>query len=228
MVYKIITTRARVFIESLVLSVVILIIGFSIGYYLESYRTQGVVADYKEHEVSALDLKLQNYYYQIMDESACSAAINQNFVFADQIYSEGLKLEKYEEANQIRDDLLVEKKRYVLLKDELWLNTILLKNKCKANFDTLVYFYSQDPGSSGIVAQQKIISNILKSIKESRKNSLILIPIAGDLDLGTVNLQRRIYNITYLPSILINEKNLLEGYQSEDKILSYLNKSSVS
>ena len=39
---------------------------------------------------------------------------------------------------------------------------------------------------------------------------------------GYFDLQLRKYNITYLPSIIINEKTVLEGFHSPDEIEKYL------
>ena len=222
MVYKIVDNKYQVLIESLLVTLIIFIVGFSIGFFVEFYRTSKVVDSYKEFEIEALDLKLQNYYYQIMDRSSCEEAIKQNFAFADDIYNNGLILEKYEEANQVTNDIFIEKKRYVLLKTELWLNSILLKDKCNEPFDTIVYLYSGDPQNNLILSQQKIISNTLKEIKEEKGNSVILLPIAGDLKLESVELQMRIFNVTYLPSILINEELVLEGFHEAEEIKSYL------
>ncbi|MEN9625719.1 MAG: hypothetical protein RL557_47 [archaeon] len=224
-------SKYRVFVESFVLTVFIFMIAFSLGIFVESYRTDRIIQDYKNYEIQALDLKLQNYYYQIMDAQACDIAIQQYFQFADQLYDKGLELEKYEEANQISDDLLREKKRYVLLKTELWLNSILLKKKCNNPFDTIVYLYSADPSNNVGVAQQKVISNELKSLKEKYGNKIILLPIAGDLRigeqesdpfLGIVELQKKMYKIDSLPSIIINEKAVLEGYHSSTEIEKFL------
>ena len=221
MVYKV-GPKMKIFLDSLVITLLILIIGFSMGYFFENFRTQKIVDEYRDNEISALDLKLQNYYYQIMDESSCEEAINQNFIFADDLYNQGIEIEKFEESAQVSDSIFREKRRHVLLKTELWLNTILLKNKCKDPFDTVVYFYSNDPGNNVKVSEQKVISNVLKSVKEKKGNKIVLIPIAGDMGLGIVDLQRRIYNVTALPSILINENKLVEGFHDEKEILSYL------
>ena len=120
------------------------------------------------------------------------------------------------------EDVRREKRRYVLLKTELWLNSLILKKKCNATFDTIVYFYSDDPENNVIVSQQKIISNILKDIKEEKGNSVILLPIAGDMSLEAIDLQRRVHKINYLPSILINEKDILEGFHTVEEVKRYL------
>lgn len=223
MVYKIMQTRYRVFLESAIVALLMLLIGFAVGLYIESLRTDAIVKNVQAYELQALDLKLQNYYYQIMDSASCEQAIKQNFIFADDIYSKGLDLEKYEEANQISDSLRLEKKRYVLLKTELWLNSLLLKEKCGEPFDTIVYFYAGEPDNSALVARQKILSNVLSTVKEKHGNSIVLLPIAADLGLGAVDLQLRLHNITSLPSVLVNEKVLVEGFSGFVEIEKALN-----
>jgi len=221
MVYKIVKSVHRDFIETLFLTLLILLIGFLIGFYVESYRTNQISKSYKEFEVGALDLRLQNYYFQIMKESSCEKAIEQNFVFADRIYDEGLLLERYEQSNELSEDILLEKKKYVLLKTELWLNSILLKEKCGNPFHTVVYVYSQT-GNALKESEQDAISNILRKLKEERGNDIILIPIAGNIGIDIVDLQLNSYNVTYLPSIIIDEKQVLEGFHELDEIKSYL------
>jgi len=222
MVHQIIKSKYRIFIESLILSLLILVLGILIGYFIESYRANNVIADYKNFEVESLDLKLQNYYFQIMENFACDEAMKQNILFADQIYDRGLALEKYEEQGDLmKSSFLTEKKRYVLLKMELWLNTVLLKNKCANVSHTVVYFYTQTPDMAK-KAEQNAVSKTLGEIKEKQGNNIILIPIAGDLGLSSVDMQREIYNITYLPSILIDEKIKIEGFKSIGNIEGYL------
>lgn len=223
MVYKIITSKYRIFIETLLLTLLILSIGFLVGLQVEKYRTSKIISEYKDFELEALDLKLQNYYYQIMDRTSCKTAIEQNFIFADDIYNQGLILEKYEEANELSKDILLEKKRYVLLKTELWLNSILLKNKCPGKIQTLVYIYSQNEnGNLAKKAEQDAIADILREIKEEKGNEIVLIPIAGDLGLNAVDMQLRVYGVEYLPSVIIDERKVLEGFQTKEEILKYL------
>jgi hypothetical protein len=221
MVYKIINNRYRPIIESFILAVVIFLIGFSIGFYIENSRLTQVTDQYNANEIQALDLKLQDYYYQIMSSSSCQTAIEQNFIFADNLYNQGLELEKYEDASKISDSLKVEKERYVLLKTELWLNSILLKQKCKNPFDTVVYFYINNPGAQED-AEQQVISNILQTVKKEKGDTFVLLPIAGDMGLGAVDLQMRNYNITSLPAVLINEKTVLYGFHTPEDIEKYL------
>ncbi|VVB77757.1 Uncharacterised protein [uncultured archaeon] len=222
MVYEIIKNKKfRVFLDSLIITVLILMIGFIMGYYVEYLRTDKIVQSAKDFEISALDLKLQNYYYEIMDSTSCKNAIDQNFIFADKIYNTGLTLERYENVNELSKDILLEKKRYVLLKNELWLNSLLLKKKCNSPFHTIVYLYTQKTDTKKD-AEQSAISDTLKKIKEEHGNQVVLIPIAGDLGLDSVDMQMKIYNVNYLPSIILDEKKVLEGFHNQNEIENIL------
>jgi len=215
-----------IFAEVLILAVLVLLIGFILGFHVESLRTNAVINETRSFEIEALDLKLQDYYYQTMDNAACNQAIEQNLIFAENLYQKGLILEQYENANQISEDLAREKKRYVLLKTELWFNSILLKNKCGGEgktFHTVVYFYSNDKNDLVKNGVQMAFSNMLKQVKEQQGNKIILLPIAGDLGLNSVNLQEKVYNITQLPTILIDEKVKITDVNDTSDIEKYLN-----
>lgn len=214
-------SKYRVFIETLILTLLILLIGFSLGFYVEYYRAKTIIDDYKYFEIDVLDLKLQNYYYQIIDSADCKTAIQENLNFADRIYEKGLAIEKAEESSELIDNIIIEKKKYVLLKTELWLNSILLKKKCNNPFHTVAYIYSQKKDLAK-QAEQDAISKTLEELKQEKGNNIILLPIAGDIDLPSVDMQLRIYNVTYLPSIIIDEKIVLESYHNIEELEKYL------
>ena len=221
MVHQITQSKFKIFIETGIITLLILLIGFSIGFYIEYYHADKIIKEYKDFEINVLDLKLGNYYYQIMDSASCEIAIKENIIFADRLYEQGMIIQKYEDVDELTDSILLEKKKYVLLKTELWLNSILLKKKCDNPFNTVVYIYSQETNNAK-EAEQKALSEILRQIKEEKGNSIILIPIAGDLGLPSVDMLLRVYNVTYLPSVIIDEKTVLEGFQNTNEIEKYL------
>ena len=220
MVYKI-KSKYKIFIDTLILTILILVIGFAIGFLVESQRINNLSNTYKNFEIKQLDLQLQSYYFESLDKSHCNQAIKENLIFADNLYNEGLLIEKYEKANQITPDILTEKKRYVLLKTQLWLNSIKLKRQCNNSFHTIVYVYSQNPDLIK-EAEQSAISKTLKEVKDELNNTIILIPIAGDLQLNSVSMQLRTYNVTSLPAVIIDERKVLEGFHSKQEILDLL------
>ena len=51
-----------------------------------------------------------------------------------------------------------------------------------------------------------VFSNLLKDLKEKYGAEIMLIPIAGDNNLTSVDLMMNNYNVTVLPTILIDEE----------------------
>lgn len=211
--------QTDVFWKAGILTAVVFILGVLLGYYLESGRLSEIEEEYKQIELQWADAKLQTLYYQTISPSLCNAAIEENLKFADRVYEEGLKLEKYEESNRLTETkFMLDKKRYALLKVEFLLNSVSLKGKCKsANYTNLVYFYVDDPTQKQ-GAEQKAISAILKELKQKYGSNLMLIPLPIDLDISVINIIKNSYNINSIPTILINEKVKLEGVKTIEEL----------
>ena len=212
-----------VFWKAALITAIVFILGVSLGSFLESSRIKNIRDDYKIVEVEWADAKLQSSYFQILDPKFCDIAIKENLNFADRVYEEGLKIERYENANKLNDEneLLYEKQRYTLFKIEFWLNSIYLKEKCKANYTNVVYFYLDKPTITE-KSKQDTLSLILKDLKNNLGQKIMLIPIPLDLNVRTVDIIKNTYNITTTPTLLINEKIKLEGLQSEVEIEKYI------
>src|SRR3989344_1308769 len=208
-----------VFWKAAIITAIVFILGVSLGILLESTRAKSIQDEFKLVEVEWADVKLQSNYFQILDPEFCDVAIQENLNFADKVYNEGLKIERYDDANKLGDenDLLYEKQRYTLFKVEFWLNSINLKEKCNADYANVVYFYLDNPT---VIENPKqgAISLILKDLKDKYGSKMMLIPIPLDLDILTVNLVKEAYDINTAPTILINEKIKLEGLHDAAEI----------
>src|SRR3989344_4152625 len=200
-----------------IVTLVIFISGVLLGYILENNRINEVRQDYRDLEKQWADAKIQSTFYQLMTPSFCNESIKENLNFADRVYDEGLKLEKFEDKNIISDDILYDKERYVLLKLEFWLNSVYLKNKCNTNYTNLIYFYAQNPTLTQKAAQNTQ-SLILKDLKDKHGQEIMLIPLPIDLDIATINILKDKYKITDVPTILINEKIKLDEVNSMEAI----------
>ncbi|MCD4759424.1 hypothetical protein K8R33_00880 [archaeon] len=204
--------------KALVLTLVMFFIGMSLGFFIEYLRGNSIKEDYVDLEFELLDSNLRYSFYQIMGEDFCDIAIEDNLRFSDRIYEEGKKIDVYEKFNRLGDRLLEEKKRYALLKTEFWLNSILLKDKCGADYDILIYFYLDNPGSSDVEQKQKVQSNILGKLKEKYGSDLMLIPLPVDLELSVIGAFVKLHDIDEFPTVLINDAIKLEGLHSLEEI----------
>lgn len=210
-----------VFWKAAIITLIVFSLGILLGYSLESNRWVEVKEEYKQVEIEWADAKLQSIYYQLMSPEFCEAAIKENLKFADKVYEQGLKLERYENANRLTEEMSYEKLRYALLKLEFWLNSISLKEKCKTDYSNVIYFYLNKPSIIEKAAQDNQ-AVILKHLKDKYASKIMLIPLPMDLDIATVNIIKETYNISITPSILIDEKIKLEGLQSLEELESVL------
>ena len=208
-----------VFWKAAIITIIVFVLGVSLGMLIESSRTSSIRDEYKLVEVEWADIKLQSSYFQVLSPEFCDKAIKGNLNFADRVYEEGLKIERYENANKLagKDQLLYEKQRYTLFKIDFWLNSIYLKNKCNANYTNVVYFYLDSPSLTE-KPKQDTLSLILKDLKQKHGQSIMLIPIPLNLNLATVDVVKSTYDIDVSPTILINEKTKLEGLYSLEEI----------
>ncbi len=209
------------FWKALIFTLVVFLLGVFLGFALERNRIGEIEDEFQKIDLQWNDAKLQTLYYQNLQPRFCDSAIKENLEFSDRIYEEGLKIEDYDRASFLTTDLEHEKRKYALLKVEFWLNSIVLKEKCGADYVNLVYFFANDPEFE-IEAEQDTQAEILKDLKEKHGKKLMLIPLPIDLDISMINIMKETYDITITPTLLINEKTKLEGLQSFDTVSDFI------
>jgi|SRR3989344_6258372 len=218
-------SQKHAFWEALLATIFIFGIGILFGVILENWRTSAINDLYERSEVELLDIKIQNEIYS-RGNFDCVIAAESNLELADKIYEEAKLLEKYETARRLTESLIVQHKKYDLLREMLFLNSIKIKEKCKLPYDTLVYFYIPDyeEPSLDIISKQKVFSKLLGELKQKKGNSILLIPIGVNKDVSSINLVLKTYNISRkdLPIILINEKTKITDVQNSEQIGQYL------
>jgi len=188
-----------------------------IALFFEINRLNLAYEKYSVTDLSWQDLRIKEYYYGSLDNLSCNDAIKSNKEFADRIYKEGLIIQSYEDANRLTGTVINEKKKYVLLQLEFWYNLETVKERCFGNYTTIAYFYSQYP-TLDQKATQNTISDLLVQLKRENPDRLMLIPISSDIGLSSVDFVKSLYNVTYLPSLIINKKIKLQGLYTIEEI----------
>ena len=191
------------------------------GYRLESYRVEKIDNMYFESEMLLLDQRIQRDSLEFIGLN-CNSLIKENIKFADKVYEEALTIQKYENANRINSEVILQHKRYDLLRTLFWINSIRIKEKCKSDYHNIVYIYQYNDPSLDQKAQQRVFSKILEELKAKKGDEIMLIPLAGDNDLSSINLLMEKYEITSLPVILIDEKVRIENVETLEDIEKHL------
>lgn len=210
-----------IFFKSAAITAVIFAIGISVGVFLDNSRLEEVQGKLTQIDTFWNDARLQTSLQDLFNQSiSCSNSIKANLEFNDRIFKEGQKIQRFEETNRFAPTLLLEKSRYALLQTQFWFNSINIRNRCNADYNTLVYFYSHY--NETVAIEQKLQSAVLLDLKERCGQKVMLIPLPLDLNITTIDLLVDNYKIRKTPTILINETILLEGLQAEISLLNYV------
>jgi hypothetical protein len=210
-----------VFLYALIITFVIFNFGIFMGYKLESSRVDKIDEMYIEAELDLLDQRIQREAFEIVGLD-CEDSIQANIDFADKIFNEAQKIKKFENANRMNSEILFQHKRFDLLRTLFWMNSIKIKEKCGADYSNVVYFYEYDNPSLEQKAEQSFFSNLLVELKEKHGSKIMLIPIAGDESIPSINLLMKKYEIEELPVILIDEKTKINEVNDKEDIEKYL------
>lgn len=215
-------SQKNVFWEALLVTVFIFGIGILAGILIENMRSGQVNSLYQFSEVELLDIRLQTDLYQ--GSFNCQTAINETFQLADRVYEEAKILEKYEDAKKLTDTIAIQHKKYDILRAMLFLNSLEIKQKCKPSYHSIVYFYSYGTNRLDIRAKQDVFSNLLGEIKQEKGSQVLLIPIAADNEVASINLLLSNYNISIseLPIVLIDEKTKVANIENKADIEQFL------
>jgi len=204
-----------VFIQALALTIVVFLIGMYSGVYMEQGRYTEMNEYSTQSEVSLMDILALNNLIGSEDID-CETLERVNFEFMDRVYNEAIILEEYEESGRVTENLKSFHKKYDVLRTFLWINTIETKKMCNSEYSTIVYLYNYEEEDLSKQATQNVWSKVLYEVKERNKN-VLLIPIARDTDLGSLETLIADYNIGEFPAVIVNEKDvLLDSFTVED------------
>lgn len=207
----------HIFWQALLATIVIFGIGIILGFFLESFRADKVKINILNSEVDILDEQIR---VGIADNFNVSCKISQDslFSFADRIYFEALKLENYDSASRFDESLRILHKRYDLLRMMLWSESAESRKLCRNSFHTLVYLYEYSSDDLNVKSEQISFSKVLYDFKNNHPNDVLLIPIAANMNLSSVDIAMQNYHIKRLPALIIDEQTILGNLVSSDKL----------
>jgi hypothetical protein len=216
-------SQKHTFWQALVVTVVIFGIGIFVGILLENSRIGEINDIFYESEIDLLDIRVQNEIYATGDFN-CELAIDENIKFADKIYEEGKILDRYEKASRLSPEKLkIQHKKYDILRAMLLLNSLEIKSNCNDSYSNVIYFYQYNNPRLDLKSKQNVFSRLLGELKNDYGNEILLIPMAADNDISSINILLDKYDIEFedLPVILIDEEIKITEIQNIEELRQY-------
>ena len=214
--------QKNVFWQALIITVFIFGVGVFAGIILENWRTSEVKGLYINSEVDLLDVKLQNKLFSF-GQFDCSYAIKKNIDFANKIYTEAALLGEYERASRLTDDLIIQHKKYDLLRATVLVNSFKIKEKCNSTYLDVVYLYKYNNPSLDLKAEQNAFSKVLEELKMKYGDKILLLPMAGDNGISSIDFIMNMYDIKEedLPIVVIDNKHKITQAESASDLEKY-------
>lgn len=205
------------FWQALIFTIIVFGFGIIMGFFIEDNRASSVNSNLLNSEISFLDEQLA--VKSIFESNvSCESAVGKTFDFADKVYADALTLEEFDGASTFTQQLSVLHKRYDLLRLTLWLEAVKIRKNCNANFHTVVYLYDYKTENPEKEAKQVYYSRILSELKSKNKGEVLLIPIAANMNLSSVDLALSQYNLNDFPVIIVDEKKVISDLITSENL----------
>lgn len=213
--------QKNVFWEALLIAGVVFILGLLLGVFVESNRLNDINEYYAQSEISLMDMLALSKMTD-MGNISCNKLIESNIKFADRIYEEARLLEKFEESGRISENFKLAHRKYDILRTILWTNLIKIDEECNKEFSTVVYLYEFDSEDLDKKAKQEVWSRILFNLKQESGKKIILVPIAVNSDLESLDSLISEFEISEFPVVIIDNEHIVRNLTSVEDLKKYL------
>lgn len=194
-------SKKNVFWEALIVTITIFLMGLFLGMLLETSNSSKISNLYTKSEISLVDGLATTILAEDL-KIDCESLKQNNIKFADRVYEEALLLEKFEESGSLTDSMKFLHKKYDLLRTLLWMSNQDSLKRCN-NFQMVIYLYEHESEDLEKKATQNVWSRILTDVK-SENPKIILLPIAANQNITSLNILLDEFQISQLPAIVVD------------------------
>lgn len=198
------------FWKAFIFTLIIFIIGFTAGFFIESSRVSNVEVALLNSEINLIDEQIKSNTLEGLNLS-CDILKGSAFSFADRIYEEALKLEEYDSSIKLQNTLTTFHRRYDLLRALLLSESTKIRQKCPNQFHTIAYLYDYKTSEIDKTAEQKTFDKLLLDFKYNFPEKVLLIPMASNLNIESINIIKQKHNITEAPAIIIDNSIVIKN-----------------
>lgn len=210
--------RTHIYLKAALLTLLVFVSGIAVGWYLDETRVSFVKSKIDELEVSFSNLALEEEFYRsVVTDSKilCNIYISKANDLALQAGKLGSYLESFREISKFSlHNIESLKDRYFILNLQLWLYMRKLREGCNYNATTILFFYTSVNKCDDCIAQ----GIVLDQLKKKDPNKYMIFAIDVDSKLGIVNALKVYFNVTQVPTLIVNERQKLEGFVPKQEL----------
>ncbi len=208
----------KIYLKAALLTLLVFISGIIIGWYLDETRVSFVKSKIDELEISLSNFALEEEFYRSVTtdkKTLCNIYISKANDLAIQAGKLGSYLESFREISKFGlHNIETLKERYFILNLRLWLYMRKLREECNYDVSTILFFYTSAKRCEDCIAQ----GIVLNQLKKDNPEKYMIFALDVDSNLGIINSLKIYFNVTKLPTLVINENQKVEGFITKQEI----------
>jgi hypothetical protein len=198
--------KKKIFVTSLMLTILIFVIGILMSYVLDFYRVDEISRTIEEHEIDKEAYYLEQEFMATIGADKCGV-MNQRFNdLKMDMHKVGSALTSYWSKSFFKStDFDYLKRHYFLLELEFMTLIKKLNKECGTDYITIMFFYEKDDSDS--ITQ----GYILEDLSKAHPNNVVVLSLDKDYeDEPLVPVLVKRHNITKSPTLIINNIKIEE------------------
>lgn len=206
----------KLYIASFIIATFVFIFGLLIGNLITENKYQKSLMDEQNFKIRLLELEVQGL---LAERYECSMVdIMELTKNLDDIGRSLIEIEKDIGKSRL-DEIAPAKKIYTLLELKHFALINKYDEKCyKKSFNFIFFFYSNKKN----LTETEQTGYVLDYLKKKYGDNLKIYSFDEDLNMEIVDSLKRVYNITSVPAIVINENHTIMGIPKSEDIQKYL------
>ncbi len=186
----------------------VFLVGILIGKILTEMSLSSYTNTASFLKVQALSLGLQ---HDLLSQNICNIDV---FKITKDRASLGAKVDELEKSlGKTNPQMISLKQEYTLISLRQWLLVKEAKEKCGLNVNIILYFYSNTKNQYLSELQGYVLDYLYRKYTDK----IVTYSFDSDLDEPTLTTIMELYNVTEVPSVVLNEK-LYPGYRDREYI----------
>ncbi|MCW1302008.1 MAG: hypothetical protein OH316_02645 [Candidatus Parvarchaeota archaeon] len=197
---------------ALVIVLIIMLSIFIIGYYFQNYKVSSISSELQIYQQSLEQLQLSASLAGQNSTVACTILKSDLGQVAGQVQSLSNQVQETDLTGSSQYNNLVAEFMYERI--DYWLLGQRIADQCRDNMTTVLFFYNPVNCNSCVLE-----GNELSFLSQNYTN-LIVSAVDGSFSMPLISILNNIYNLTpsKYPSIVINSKYVVEGFQNTTQI----------
>lgn len=199
--------KRKVFLISLLLTLLVFLIGIIANYILDSFRYSEIEKEIENYEIDTTAYYLEREFVGAIGQDKCAVMTKRFFDLKEEVHDVGQALTKYKHRTffaKVDFDYL--KRHYFLLELKFYVLINKLNEECDSNYANLLFFYEIDDEDS--ITQ----GYVLDDLSQSYTDNVVVLSVDKDYeDEPLVRLVVNKFNVTTAPVTILNSNIRFEG-----------------